>query len=229
MLLHIDVISIVIILHAMNFQNKYIIIEGNIGAGKTTLATKIAEQFGGKLILEQFHENPFLPKFYKNAERYSFPLELSFLAARYKQLNKEITSTDLFKSFTIADYYFVKSLIFARSTLPEDEYNLYRQLFDIIYQQLPLPDLYIFLHVKTNRLLENIKKRGRDYEQEISADYLKQINDSYFQYFKTESRFPILVLNTSNIDFVQSNNDYNKLLNTITKLSPKKGINHFEI
>lgn len=212
----------------MNLQNKYIIIEGNIGAGKTTLATKIAEQFGGKLILEQFHDNPFLPKFYKDAERYSFPLELSFLAARYKQLNKEITSTDLFKSFTIADYYFVKSLIFARSTLPEDEYNLYRQLFDIIYQQLPLPDLYVFLHLDIERLLSNIKLRGRDYEQDISEAYLKQINDSYFQYFKTENRFPIVILNTTNIDFVQNSDDYRKVVDLISNAKFNKGINHFE-
>lgn len=213
----------------MNFHNKYIIIEGNIGAGKTSLASKIAEQFSGKLILEQFHDNPFLPKFYEDKDRYSFPLELSFLAARYKQLNKEITSTDLFKSFTIADYYFVKSLIFARSTLPEDEYNLYRQLFDIIYQQLPLPNLYIFLHAKTDRLLNNIKLRGREYEQEISDTYLKQINESYFQYFKTENRFPILILDTSNIDFVQNKLDYNKIIALISNSKFKNGINHFEL
>jgi len=213
----------------VNFQDKYIIIEGNIGAGKTTLATKIAEQFGGKLILEEFHDNPFLPKFYKNQERYSFPLELSFLAARYKQLNKEITSTDLFKSFTIADYYFVKSLIFARSTLQQDEYNLYRQLFDIIYQQLPLPDIYVFLHARTERLLENIESRGRDYEKDISSEYLKQITDSYFNFFKSESRFPILIINTTEVDFVKDTSDYNKLIEVISQSSFKNGINQIEI
>ncbi|MDA3890659.1 MAG: deoxynucleoside kinase [Salinivirgaceae bacterium] len=209
----------------MEFQNKYIIIEGNIGAGKTTLASKIAEEFGGKLILEQFHDNPFLPKFYKDKERYSFSLELSFLAARYKQLNKEISSTDLFKSFTIADYYFLKSLIFARSTLQQDEYNLYRQLFDIIYQQLPLPDMYIYLHVKPARLLENIKLRGRDYEMEIKEDYLIQINESYFNYFKSENRFPIVVIESSGIDFVKKDSDYHKIVNRIIKGNFKPGIN----
>jgi deoxyguanosine kinase len=203
----------------------YIIIEGNIGAGKTTLASKIAEEFGGKLILEQFHDNPFLPKFYKDKERYSFSLELSFLAARYKQLNKEISSTDLFKSFTIADYYFLKSLIFARSTLQQDEYNLYRQLFDIIYQQLPLPDMYIYLHVKPARLLENIKLRGRDYEMEIKEDYLIQINESYFNYFKSENRFPIVVIESSGIDFVKKDSDYHKIVNRIIKGNFKPGIN----
>jgi len=212
----------------MNFQNKYIVIEGNIGAGKTSLATKIAEQFDGKLILEQFHDNPFLPKFYENPERYSFPLELSFLAARYKQLNKEITSTDLFKSFTITDYYFVKSLIFARSTLSEDEFNLYRQLFDIIYQQLPLPNIYVFLHANIDRLLENIKMRGRDYEKDIKANYLKQINESYFNYFQSETRFPIIIIETSDIDFVKNEMHYNEILKILNNKSFNNGINRVQ-
>ncbi len=210
----------------MDLQHKYIIIEGNIGAGKTTLARKIATQFGGKLILEQFHDNPFLPKFYNNPERYSFSLELSFLAARYKQLNNEISSTDLFKQFTIADYYFVKSLIFARSTLQHDELNLYRQLFDIIYQQLPLPDIYIYLHVTPDRLLKNIEKRGRSYEKSITKEYLTQIWQSYFDYFKTEKRFPIVIVETSELDFLNNNAHYEKILNTVLKTDFKKGINH---
>ncbi len=209
----------------VNLENKYIILEGNIGSGKTSLATKIAEQFGGKLILEQFHDNPFLPKFYDNPDRYSFTLELSFLAARYKQLNKEISSTDLFKSFTIADYYFVKSLIFARSTLQEDEFNLYRQLFDIIYQQLPLPDMYLYLHAAPDRLLENIKKRGRDYEKSITKEYLTQIQQSYFSFFKTETRFPIVVIETSDMDFVNNEKDYNEILDVFSKENYSNGIN----
>ncbi len=210
----------------MELPHKYIIIEGNIGAGKTTLANKIANQFGGKLILEQFHDNPFLPKFYKNPERYSFSLELSFLAARYKQLNKEISSTDLFKSFTIADYYFVKSLIFARSTLQSDEFILYRQLFDIIYKQLPLPDIYLYLHVTPSRLLKNIKKRGRDYEKSITKEYLTQIEKSYFSYLKSEMRFPIIIVETTELDFINNDNDYEKVLSLILRNSCKNGINH---
>lgn len=209
----------------MNLQNKYIIIEGNIGSGKTCLTSKIAEQFGAKLILEEFHDNPFLPKFYKNPDRYSFSLELSFLAARYKQLNNEISSTDLFKSFTIADYYFVKSLIFARETLQEDEFNLYRQLFDIIYQQLPLPDIYVYLHVMPNRLLQNIAKRGRDYEKSITVEYLTKIQQSYFNFFKSESRFPIVIVETSEMDFVANENDYKKILDIFSTANFKKGIN----
>ncbi len=209
----------------MELFNKYIIIEGNIGAGKTSLATKMAEQYNGKIIMEQFHDNPFLPKFYSNPERYSFSLELSFLAARYKQLNDEISSTDLFKSFTIADYYFVKSLVFARSTLGEDEFNLFRQLFQIIYQQLPLPNLYVYLHASPERLLKNIAKRGRDYEKSISVEYLTQIQKSYFSFFKSESRFPIVVIDTSAIDFVNSIDDYNKLTETILNGDFNNGLN----
>ena len=139
----------------------YIAIEGNIGAGKTSLATKISEQFGAKLLLERFADNPFLPKFYANPTRYSFPLELSFLADRYQQLKEELGSIDMFSPFTIADYYFMKSLVFASSTLEEDEYNLYRQIFHIIHSSLPKPDLYVYLHVPPEKLLSNIASRGR--------------------------------------------------------------------
>ncbi|HAN00895.1 MAG TPA: hypothetical protein DCQ26_20070 [Marinilabiliales bacterium] len=213
----------------MELSNKYIVIEGNIGAGKTSLATRLADQYNGKLIMEQFHDNPFLPKFYSNPERYSFSLELSFLAARYKQLNDEISSTDLFKSFTIADYYFVKSLVFARTTLGEDEFALYRQLFQIIYQQLPLPDLYLYLHATPERLLQNIAKRGREYEKSITADYLIQIQKSYFNYFKTEARFPIVVIETTHIDFVNNQADYIALIETILKRDYANGLNWVEL
>lgn len=209
----------------MELQNKYIVIEGNIGAGKTSLVNKIAEQFNGKAILEQFHDNPFLPKFYKDPDRYSFTLELSFLAARYKQLNDDIRSTDLFKSFTVADYYFAKSLIFSQSTLQDDEYGLYRQLFDIIYKQLPLPNTYFYLHVNADRLLQNIKNRGRDYEQEISAEYLQNIQKSYFAFFKTITNFPVVIIDCSNIDFVNNNDDYSKILDKILFTEYNNGIN----
>ncbi len=144
----------------MDLKYNYLVIEGNIGAGKTTLATRIAEQFNAKLILEQFADNPFLPKFYKDPEKYSFPLELSFLASRYKQLNEELKYQDLFKTFTVADYYFMKSLVFAFSTLKGDEYNLYRQIFYIIYSSLPKPDIYVYLHIKTGRLIGKHKEAG---------------------------------------------------------------------
>jgi len=211
----------------MQIENKYnyIVIEGNIGAGKTSLSKKIAQQFNSQLILEKFADNPFLPKFYQNPERYSFPLELSFLAERYHQLNKELNSRDLFTSFSVADYYFMKSLIFSKSTLSPDEYNLYRQLFDIIYNSLPKPDLYIYLHVDVDKLLKNIEKRGREYEQNISADYLMQIQTGYFDFFKQSNDLVFLIIDTNDIDFVNNENDYNKMLEIIFKNTYNKGIN----
>jgi deoxyadenosine/deoxycytidine kinase len=204
---------------------RYLVIEGNIGAGKTTLAMMLAKDLNAKLILEQFADNPFLPKFYKNPERYSFPLELSFLAERYTQLNTELRSGSLFHSLTIADYYFMKSLIFAQNTLSGDELNLYKQLFSIIYNSLPKPDLYVYLHLPVDRLLKNIKKRGRDFEQDISPDYLNQLTQGYFDFFKQHPEYTFLVIDTSNIDFVEHKNDYDKLKSAIFDESYNKGVN----
>jgi len=199
----------------MHIRYNYVVIEGNIGAGKTTLATRIAEQFKGRLILERYADNPFLPKFYQDPDKYSFPLELSFLASRYKQLNDELGPQDLFKAFTVADYYFMKSLVFAASTLKGDEYNLYRQIFYIIYSSLPKPDIYVYLHLSTERLLENIRKRGRDYEKSITGDYLRKIQDSYFAFFKQNTETRYLVIDISEIDFVTDKNHYSRLIDTI--------------
>ncbi|MES2863527.1 MAG: 2-amino-4-hydroxy-6-hydroxymethyldihydropteridine diphosphokinase, partial [Bacteroidota bacterium] len=161
----------------LDFQQlNYIAIEGNIGAGKTTLATKIAEDCNAKTVLERFADNPFLPKFYKDQSRYAFPLEMSFLADRYQQLSDDLAQFDLFKDFVVADYHIFKSIIFAKVTLQEDEFRLYKTMFDIIYKEMPKPDLYVYLYQNTERLLANIKKRGRNYEQEIPAEYLEKIN-----------------------------------------------------
>ena len=178
----------------MKIKYNYVVIEGNIGAGKTTLSTKIAQQFNAHLILEHFADNPFLPKFYNEPEKYSFPLELSFLASRYKQLKDELVPQDLFKSFTVADYYFMKSLVFAASTLTGDEYNLYRQIFYIIYGSLPKPDIYVYLHLSPDKLLQNIEKRGRNYEKSITRDYLQKIQDSYFSFFRQNPENKYLVV-----------------------------------
>ena len=186
----------------MKIRYNYVVIEGNIGAGKTTLASRIAEQFNAQLILEHFADNPFLPKFYSDPEKYSFPLELSFLASRYKQLKEELVPQDLFKSFSIADYYFMKSLVFAASTLTGDEYNLYRQIFYIIYGSLPKPDIYVYLHLSPERLLENIERRGRNYEKSITKEYLQKIQDSYFSFFKQNPENKYLVIDVNDIDFV---------------------------
>lgn len=204
--------------------NQYIVVEGNIGAGKTSFVSRLAIDLKARLILEQYADNPFLPKFYQNPERYSFPLELSFLAARYKQLAGELAQNDLFNPVTIADYYFVKSLIFARNTLHDDEFNLYRQLFDIIWQQLPLPTLYVYLNSPVDRLLKNIKLRGRDYEQGISADYLLKIQQGYFDFFKTVKNFPVVIVNVEDIDFVQNEEDYQKVKDLVLNHRFENGV-----
>lgn len=199
----------------MKIKYNYVVIEGNIGAGKTTLAKGIADHFNANIILEHFADNPFLPKFYVDPEKYSFPLELSFLASRYKQLKEELVPQDLFKSFTIADYYFMKSLVFASSTLKGDEYNLYRQIFYIIYGSLPKPDIYVYLHLNPDRLLKNIERRGRSYEKSISREYLQNIQDSYFSFFRQNPENRYLVIDINDIDFVANESHYSKLIDTI--------------
>lgn len=209
----------------MEIRYNYVVIEGNIGAGKTTLSTKIADQFNARLILERFADNPFLPKFYSDPSKYSFPLELSFLASRYRQLKEELVPQDLFKSFTVADYYFMKSLVFAASTLEGDEYNLYRQIFYIIYGSLPRPDIYVYLHLNPERLLANIEKRGRNYEASITRDYLASIQESYFTFFRQNPDNRYLIIDINNIDFVSSEEDYRRLLSTIFDNEYQIGIN----
>lgn len=200
--------------YSVNLLN-YIAIEGNIGAGKTTLATRISEDFNAKLVLERFADNPFLPKFYKDQGRYAFPLEMSFLADRYQQLADDLSQFDLFKDFVVADYHIFKSLIFAKVTLQEDEFRLYKTLFDIIYKEMPKPDLYVYLYQNTDRLLKNIKKRGRSYEQEIPAEYLEKINQGYLDYIKTQTDLNVLVIDVSEYDFVKKQTDYIKVLDVI--------------
>ena len=198
-------------------QFNYIAIEGNIGAGKTTLSTKLSEDCNAKLVLERFADNPFLPKFYKDQSRYAFPLEMSFLADRYQQLSDDLAQFDLFKDFVVADYHIFKSLIFAKVTLQEDEFRLYKTMFDIIHKEMPKPDLYVYLYQNTERLLENIKKRGRSYEQEIPADYLEKINQGYLDYIKTQTDLNVLIIDVSDLDFVKKQEDYVFLLNEINK------------
>jgi len=198
-------------------QFNYIAIEGNIGAGKTTLSTKLSEDCNAKLVLERFADNPFLPKFYKDQNRYAFPLEMSFLADRYQQLSDDLAQFDLFKDFVVADYHIFKSLIFAKVTLQEDEFRLYKTMFDIIHKEMPKPDLYVYLYQNTDRLLENIKKRGRSYEQEIPADYLEKINQGYLDYIKTQTDLNVLIIDVSDLDFVKKQEDYVFLLQKIHK------------
>ncbi|WP_456421711.1 2-amino-4-hydroxy-6-hydroxymethyldihydropteridine diphosphokinase [Lutibacter sp.] len=200
---------------SLSEKYNYIAIEGNIGAGKTTLTNMIAEDFNAKIILERFADNPFLPKFYEDKERYAFPLEMSFLADRYRQLSDDLAQFDLFKNFIVSDYYIFKSLIFAQVTLPKDEYFLYRKMFDIMYKEISKPDLYIYLYQETPRLIENIKKRGRDYEQNIAPEYLDKIHNGYSTFIKTEENLNTLIIDVSKKDFVRNKEDYKEIIELI--------------
>jgi len=195
----------------------YIAVEGNIGAGKTSFSTMVSEDFNAKLILERFKDNPFLPKFYEDKDRYAFSLEMSFLADRYQQLSDDLAQYDLFKDFIISDYDVFKSLIFARITLHEDEYSLYHKLFHLMYKELVKPELYIYLYQNTDRLLQNIRKRGRDYEQNIQPEYLIEINKSYLNFIKSQSNMKVQIIDISDLDFVANRQDYLKLLAEIDK------------
>ncbi len=205
-------------------NHNFISIEGNIGAGKTSLASMIARDFNAKLILEQFEENAFLPKFYKEPDKYAFPLEMAFLASRFQQLKDQLGDRELFKTFTISDYYIIKSLIFAGKTLAMDELALYNRFFQIIHSQLPKPDLFVFLYVETPKLQENIKERGRDYEQEIKDEYLDKIQNGYFEFMRHERDMKILLMDTNNLDFVHNKKDYQLIVDEINK-EYKPGIN----
>lgn len=195
----------------------YIAIEGNIGAGKTSLSKMISDDFNAKMVLERFADNPFLPKFYEDKERFAFPLEMSFLADRYQQLSDDLAQLDLFKNLVVSDYYIFKSLIFAQVTLQKDEYLLYRKMFDIMYKEITKPDLYVYLYQNSERLLENIKKRGRDYEQNIEASYLQKIHDGYKNFISTQLDLNILIIDVSELDFVNNPADYNEIINQIKR------------
>ena len=193
----------------------YVAIEGNIGSGKTSLSNLMSDEFNAKIVLERFADNPFLPKFYEDQERFAFPLEMSFLADRYQQLTDDLAQFDLFKNFIVSDYYIFKSLIFAQVTLQKEEYALYRKMFDIMYKEISKPDLYIYLYQNTDRLLENIKKRGRIYEQNIEASYLQKIHVGYTNFIKTEQDLNTLIIDVSELDFVNNHNDYREVLKII--------------
>lgn len=193
----------------------FIAIEGNIGAGKTTLCKTIAEKYSAKLILEQFEENPYLAKFYENPGRYSFQLEVSFLVDRFLQFKHDVARQELFKNFTIADYYISKSLIFAKNNLQEQEYGLYSKMFDLLSKASPRPDLLVYLYVSTEQLIENIKKRNRSYEQNISREYLENIQSIYMDFLKKQSDMRILLVNIKNIDYSMNGQYVEKIYNLL--------------
>ena len=194
---------------------KYIAIEGNIGAGKTSLAKKISIDFNSKLILERFADNPFLPKFYEDPDRYAFTLEMSFLAERYQQITDDLSQLNIFSDSIVSDYDIFKSLIFSKITLSEDEFALYRKVFFSMYKDILKPDLYIYLNQNIDRLKENIKKRGRDYEQNIDSKYLKNINSGYLDFHKTQTDLNIKIIDINNMDFVNNRIDYLNILKSI--------------
>ena len=200
-----------------DFSNyNFIAIEGNIGAGKTSLATKIANDFNAKLILERFADNPFLPKFYKEPERYAFTLEMSFLADRYQQISDDLSQLDLFKDFMVSDYDVHKSLVFSKVTLADDEFRLYRKLFYQVYKDIARPDLYVYLYQNTERLQANIKKRGRKYEEDIKDDYLDKINTGYLEFLKSQTDLNMKIIDISDKDFVKNREDYLWLLKEVS-------------
>ena len=194
----------------------FITIEGNIGAGKTTLSHLLARHFDARLILEQFADNPFLPKFYENPAQYAFPLELFFMAERYKQLKELVHTADLFRSVTISDYLFTKCLLFAKVNLPDQEFLLYQKLFDIIHSQMVQPDILIYLHAPVSKLQKNIRKRNRSYEQSIPDDYLFKIQETYTHYIR-QHNIRTLFVDVSNADFLGNEAHLKVILDALEK------------
>ena len=202
-------------------------IEGNIGVGKTSLAEKIAADCNARLVLEEFANNPFLPKFYKEPAKYAFPLELFFLAERYKQI-KQLREQDIFLDFIVSDYFFIKSRLFAQNNLTEDELELFYRLFDIMLTNLPKPNLLIYLHADIQYLQKNIKKRDRTYEQDIADCYLLNIQKKYLDFFKKQNDFPVLIINVTNADFIQNDSVYQKIFSAIKRSYPI-GLHHLSL
>lgn len=194
----------------------FITVEGNIGAGKTTLSNLLAKHYNARLILEQFADNPFLPKFYADPKQYAFPLELFFMAERFKQLKDLLQQRDLFQSVTISDYLFTKCLLFAKVNLPDDEFDLYQRLFEIIHQQLVQPDILIYLHAPVAKLQQNIRKRGRSYEQSIPDDYLFSIQETYTHFIR-QHNLKTIVVDASNADFLTNETHLQTIVDALEK------------
>lgn len=199
---------------------RYIVIEGNIGAGKTSLAKRFCGDLSGRLVLEEFADNPFLPKFYSQPERYAFPLELSFLAERFSQLSREIAMPELFAQPVISDYFINKCQIFARNNLADDEYELFLKLFSLVQSQVPKPDLLIYLYLDVENLQRNIRKRGRAYEQNITDEYLENIQQKYLDFIRKHEHMKVIVADTNQLDFVGNEEHYQQLKNLLYRDIP---------
>tara|TARA_B100000767_G_C19572117_1_gene453645 strand:+ start:184 stop:813 length:630 start_codon:yes stop_codon:yes gene_type:complete len=206
-------------------QYKHLAIEGNIGSGKTTLASMLSMDYNARLILEEFSDNPFLPKFYQEPEKNAFALELFFMAERYHQL-KALKLQDLFQPNIISDYFFVKSKLFAQNNLKQDELQLFNRLFDIMLSSLSKPDILLYLYADVDRLQKNIKKRGREFEQNISDQYLQNIQEKYLDFLKKQNDFPVLMLDVTDVDFVSDVSIYKKI-NELLKKEYELGVHNF--
>lgn len=206
-------------------QYDFMVIEGNIGAGKTTLSKMIARDFDYRLVLEEFSDNPFLSNFYTNPERYAFPVELFFMTERYKQLQEELTQQNLFQNGTISDYFFLKTLLFAGHTLGGEEHRLFHRLFEILNAGFPNPDILLYLHRPIPELLKNIKKRGRSYEQDMKVSYLEQVQSGYLEHFKTITDFPVVILELEGHDFIENQQNY-ELIKKVFSHAYSNGINN---
>lgn len=207
------------------FPYNFIAIEGNLGAGKTTLCHKLEEQYNCKLLLEQFADNPFLAHFYENPERYAFPVELFFMTERHKQLQENLTQRDLFQDLIVADYFFVKTLLFAKNNLNAEENRLFQRLFHVLNASFPKPDLLVYLHRSVDNAMENIRKRGRDYEQDISTAYLQKVQEGYYEYMRTEKELPILIIDVEQVDFLNSKVHLDMIVDALKK-TYQPGIHH---
>jgi len=210
------------------FPYNYIVVEGNIGSGKTSFCQKLGNQYGCKVILEDFEENPFLPFFYENPERFAFTVELFFLTERQKQLQRHLVNQDLFTSFTVADYAFIKSLLFSRKNLTEEEYRMFNKIFNVFNSSFPQPDIIVYFHRGIPELLKLIKSRGREYEQDISDAYLQNIQNSYFEYFRNILSFPILIVDITDVDFL-SNEVHYKTVESLLKKKYQPGVHRVSI
>lgn len=200
---------------------KYITIEGVIGAGKTSLASKLCDWFGAHLVLEEFETNPFLKDFYKDQRRYAFQTQIFFLLSRFKQ-QEQLRQYDLFHEKTISDYMFQKDRIFATSNLIDAEMKLYDGLARIMEQQIAVPDFVLYLQASTPRLMDNIRRRGRDYEREMSVEYIDSLNKLYESFFAHYSKTPLITINMDDMDFINSKTDFKKVLDLINQQSGNK-------
>jgi len=198
-----------------SFPHQFIAIEGNIGAGKTTLCKMLEKDFGANLILEQFTDNPFLPYFYKNPERYAFQVELFFMTERHKQLQEYLSQRSLFQEFTISDYFFIKTLLFAKNNLIDEEYRLFKRLFNVLNTTFRKPDLLVYLHRPVEDLMKNIENRGREYEKDIKPEYLLSLQNAYFDFFRTVTDIPVLIIDVEGTNFWKKKKQYKQIVKLI--------------